>query len=91
MAQDKTSDRTLVLSFCSEETRHYCTMFCVLLKFILTHFLTEIAETSPEFFMDHSFTMVSVLWHNYTRFYLLDVGEERLRVSFSGWAIWHLV
>jgi len=40
---------------------------CILLRFILTHFLTEIAEISPEFFTDRSFIIVSVLWHNYIK------------------------
>lgn len=66
-------------------------MSSILLRFILTHFLTEIAETSPEFFMDDSFIIVSVLWRNYIKLYLVDIEEERLRVSSSGWAIWHLV
>lgn len=59
-------------------------MSCILLRLILTHFLTEIAETSPEPFMDHTFIIVSVLWHNYIKSYLVDVEEERLRVSSSG-------
>lgn len=49
----------------------------ILLRFILIHFLRKIAETFPDFFMDHSFIIVSVLWDNYIKSYLVDVEEKK--------------